>query len=77
MYKYYLAQTCSTFVDNKYPFIYLFIYLFKLLSDILCRRGIIVYIEYQSACPFIGIGSPHSPASEFVSPLLGATLVRG
>ncbi len=23
------------------------------------RRGIIVYIEYQSGCPFVGIGSPH------------------
>ena len=33
-------------------------------------RGIIVYIEYQSVCPFIGIGSPTlSPASQCVSPL--------
>ncbi len=23
-----------------------------------CRRGIIVYIEYQSVCPFVVIGSP-------------------
>ncbi len=36
----------------------------------LTPRGIIVYIEYQSVCPFVGIGSPTpSPASECVSPL--------
>ncbi len=31
-----------------------------------CRWGIIVFIEYQSFCPFVGIGSPPapSPASE-------------
>ncbi len=34
------------------------------------RRGIIVYIEYQIVCPFVGIGSPTpSPASQCVSPL--------
>ncbi len=32
-------------------------------------RGIIVYKEYQSDCPFVGIGPPTpSPASECVSP---------
>ncbi len=25
------------------------------------RRGTIVYIEYQSVCPFVGIGSPPTP----------------
>jgi hypothetical protein len=25
------------------------------------RRGIIEYIEYQSVCPFVGIGSPPPP----------------
>jgi len=34
------------------------------------RRGIIVVIEYQSVCTFVGIGSPTRPtASECVSPL--------
>ncbi len=34
------------------------------------RRGSIVYIEYQSVCPFVGMGSPTpSPASQCVSPL--------
>ncbi len=28
------------------------------------------YIEYQSACPFVGIGSPY-PASECGSPQVG------
>jgi hypothetical protein len=23
------------------------------------RKGIVVYLEYQSVCPFVGIGSPH------------------
>jgi hypothetical protein len=36
------------------------------------RRGIIVYIEYQNVCPFVGIGShpplPHA-ASDCVSPI--------
>jgi hypothetical protein len=35
------------------------------------RRGIIVYIEYQSVCPFVGIGSPPPPPPQAsVSPLL-------
>jgi hypothetical protein len=35
-----------------------------------CHTWMIVYIEYQSVCPFIGIGSlTPSPASECVSPL--------
>ncbi len=34
------------------------------------RRGIIVYIEYQSACLFVGIGSPSSsPKASVPSPL--------
>ncbi len=34
------------------------------------RRRIIVYIEYQSVCPFVGIGSPTpTPTSQCVSPL--------
>jgi hypothetical protein len=36
------------------------------------RRGIIVYIEYQSVCPFVEIGTPSptlSPSSESVSPV--------
>ncbi len=31
--------------------------------------NVIVYTEYQSVCPFVGIGSPHpSTTSECVSP---------
>jgi hypothetical protein len=47
------------------------------------RRGIMIYIEYQSVCPFVGIGSPPPPfpVSECVSPLDpkggGATLPCG
>ncbi len=38
-------------------------------SVFLTRRGIIVYLEYQSAWPFDGIGSPTpSPPSECGSP---------
>ncbi len=34
------------------------------------RRGIIVYMEYQSVCPFVGIGSTHSlPRKRVISPL--------
>jgi hypothetical protein len=32
-------------------------------------RGIIVYLENQSVCPIVGIGSPPSSESERVSPL--------
>jgi hypothetical protein len=31
--------------------------------------GIIVHIEYQSVCPFVGIGNPPPPERECVSPL--------
>jgi hypothetical protein len=45
------------------------------------RRGIIVYLEYQSVCPVVDIGSSHPlPASECVSPFgpkEGATLSCG
>jgi hypothetical protein len=30
-----------------------------LICIVLWRRGIILYIEYQSVCPCVGIGSPH------------------
>jgi hypothetical protein len=44
-------------------------------------RGIIVYIEYQSVCPFVGIGSPSPPPQRVCLPPLnlkgrGATLPR-
>jgi hypothetical protein len=33
------------------------------------HRGIIVYLEYKSVCPIVGIGSPTPyPASECFSP---------
>jgi hypothetical protein len=33
------------------------------------RRGIILYLGYQSVCPFVRIGSPRPlPASEYVPP---------
>ncbi len=28
------------------------------------RRGIIAYIEFQSVCPFVGIGSPTPPSPQ-------------
>jgi hypothetical protein len=35
-------------------------------------RGIIVYMEYQSVCPFVGIGSPLPlPACGYVFPIAG------
>jgi hypothetical protein len=37
-------------------------------SVFLTRRGIIVYLEYQSAWPFDGIGPPPPPTSECGSP---------
>jgi hypothetical protein len=46
------------------------------------HKGIIVYIEYQSFCPFVGIGSPHLLPRNRVYPppiwvLGGATLACG
>jgi hypothetical protein len=31
----------------------------NIFTEAYTRRGIIVYIEYQSSCPFVGVGSPH------------------
>ncbi len=40
------------------------------------RRGIIVYIEYQSVCPFVGIGSPLSPSPSSLGPWGSNTPLR-
>ncbi len=32
----------------------------EIIKDSSSPRGIIVYIEFKSLCPFVGIGSPHS-----------------
>ncbi len=40
----------------------------NLLINSSTHRGILLYIEYQSVCPFVGIRSPHPlPASKCVS----------
>jgi hypothetical protein len=46
-----------------------------LLSDTLSRRGIIVYVEYQSV-PSLELGPPNPPASEWVSPPWSNTRLR-
>ncbi len=41
----------------------------KIIKDTSIRRGIRVYIEHQSVCPFVGIGSPFIPQTSVATPL--------
>ncbi len=60
-------RTLSRFVSNRrlssqFQFSLSAVTLGYLSQWLASRRGIIVYIEYQSVCPFVGIGSPPPPS---------------